>query len=227
MKNILLIIGIILIFSACPLILPDDDVSENCNGINFTFTCPVSFVPEDSLIHIGDTITVTSIVPAIMWDDLKREQLNFDSIDFLMGGFLFRLDTLLSKNDSYDFRDYFEIFVDSVFNFQQNASAYAFDYFYDKKNYSFSFKFLPKKRGVFLFEFNSLYTVSSGKRVKKIINAVNSPCKTNEWDIFFKTNNNSHRELLRLAKDEYYRTWYYDNWIRFENLEGGYCFKVE
>ncbi len=42
---------------ACPLI-PDNEHRENCNGLNFSFIIPISLIPPDSVIHLGDTVSI-------------------------------------------------------------------------------------------------------------------------------------------------------------------------
>lgn len=227
MKNIILLIFVIIFFSACPLLLPDDDINEGCNKSFYYFDMPVYFSPLDSTINIGDTITVTSYIPKEKWDMDSNYIFDLDSIDFHMGGGIIKLDTLIVEGGQYHFVNDFEWIADNIYNFQIGSNAYAFDYQYSSTGYEVKFSMIPKKKGIYLFDINSLITASISV-VGEVIYTKNKECKTNKWYPNFKTNNgNNFKELLLRSPTKYYTGYYFDNWNKYNNNYGAHCFKVE
>ena len=78
MKKLLFYIFITTLFYACPGPIEND---PRCNRVWFDFSIPVDFSPSDSVIKIGDTITITSRFPNKLWDVDSSDQFIFDSID--------------------------------------------------------------------------------------------------------------------------------------------------
>jgi hypothetical protein len=215
----------IFIFFGCPL-FPEDTTTENCNGNSFDFTMPIIFNSSDKIVQIGDTLTIKCEFPSVMWDDAHQEQLYFDDINFFMGGNIYRLDTTVQGQ--YEFLELFDIIVDSVYNFQKNFSAFAFDFQYLQDKYDFVLKLVPRHRGIFEFRIHSFYELNYNKYTPPFVTGYNSDCNTNNWFVLFRTNGgNTHSNLIDELENEELRDWYKDNWGRIEKFEGGYLFKVE
>lgn len=86
---------------------------------------------------------------------------------------------------------------------------------------------IPKKKGIYLFEFFSL--IPSAHSINgKVIETKNGECRTDAWSPHFKTNNgDNYKELLKQSPNDYYTGYYYDNWSRYNTIDGAHCFKVE
>lgn len=126
MKKLLFLSLVLILMTACP----DNHVNEGCDFPYYVFDFPVSFTPADSIINIGDTITVTSTIPREKKDNRFNLIFLLDSVDFHMGGGIIRLDTLIEKGKHYHFMDNFEWIVDSIYIFKKGNNAYGFDYYY-------------------------------------------------------------------------------------------------
>ncbi|MEZ4907109.1 MAG: hypothetical protein R2771_05590 [Saprospiraceae bacterium] len=64
MKSLILFILVSIVFWGCPLSNQND-----CDFGHYKFTIPVSFVPGDSIIYVGDTVTITSKISRYMMDN--------------------------------------------------------------------------------------------------------------------------------------------------------------
>jgi len=228
MKNSIIIILLSFIFFGCPSILPNKYTIENCRISDHSFKIGVSFEPGDSVINVGDTVTITSSFPNILDSKETGESFVFDSVDFhLVNGF-FKLDTLIDYQKGYHFTSNFEFIIDdSTYQFIQGNNYIHLAYKYSDDSYFLQYKFIPKKKGIFLFEFSSNINLTNNIK-GKIIHAVDSECKTNAWGPIFQTNQgNNYKELLKESPTEYYNTKYYNEWSRFNTIDGAHCFKVE
>lgn len=209
------------IFLGCP----SNTIRENCNGYNFDFTLPVQFIPGDSAVQIGDTLTFRSTFPAIMWDDWNQEQLYFDSNRFYMRGFIYREDTIV--NGQYPFLEDFEIQVDSIYKFQQNYSAFTFIYRYENENYDFTCRFIPQTKGLYTMRLYSEYEENFQLYTPPPIYGYTSNCYTDDWSVLFIVNErNSNEELIEQIPFLESRNWNKENWGRVVAVKGGYLFKV-
>ena len=226
MKKILFLFIAAAFFYACPDILPDDKVNEGCNHSYYIFDNDVSFLPADSIIHIGDTITVSSFIPREKWDRDSNYIFILDSVDFHMGGGIIKLDTVIRRGKHYNFMDDFDWIVDSIYNFSIGSISYSFNYNYSNDGYYIQFYMIPKLKGIYNFDFNSL--IGATPNIKgKVIETKNGNCKTDAWYPYFQTNNgNNFRELLKRSPNEDYNTKYYNKWSRYNTIYGAHCFKV-
>ncbi len=226
MKKLLLLVLFSFVMLACP-ILPDDHINEGCNHSYYIFDIPVTFEPDDSLIHIGDTITVSSFIPREKWDRDSNYIFILDSVDFHMGGGIIKMDTLLEKGKHYHFMDDFEWIVDSIYNFKIASNSYSFNYHYFNNEYYIKFYMIPKNKGIYYFDLNSL--IGATPNIKgKVIETKNGDCRTDTWDVYFMTNEgNNYKELLKLSPNEGSNTKYYKNWSKYNTVYGAHCFKVE
>lgn len=219
MKLFVFLLLISIVLSGCP----GKITHEGCDFPYYKFTMPVSFVTGDSIIHVGDTVTVTSQISRFMMDDNSHYTFDFDSIDFRIGSLFEKIDTTINN---------FNVTDDFIFIFNENNNviignhALKFDYIYSLTDYYIQFKFIPKKKGIYLFQFYSLFSISSNER--PIIHAVNSDCQTEEWYPNFKSNNgNNFREILKLSPMNDFNKIYYDNWHTRNNEFGAHCFIVQ
>jgi len=223
MKKLIILTMISAFFFACPTIKQNN----NCSRYEYTFDIPVSFNPTDSIIHIGDTITITSQFSNVLKTNETNELFVFDSVDFKTGSGFVRFDTLLEKGEFYHFTDEFEFIIDSIYNFRKSNNVIAFDYYYNGEEYYLQYKFIPKVKGIFLFEYISRINTSTFNK-NKTIQAKNSDCETSGWYPSFITNQgNNYRELLKLSPNEDYYTTVYNDWSRYNTEKGAHCFKVE
>lgn len=226
MKKIIALVIICIYIFACP-VLPDDHINKGCNKSSYTFDIPVSFAPTDSIINIGDTIMITSYIPLEKWDSDSNYIFIFDSVNFHMGGGIIKLDTLIEKGKQYNFIEDFNFEVDSVYNWRQGSNSYSIDFYYSQNEYNCKIKMIPKKPGLYLFDFNSLITASHSVKAE-IVYTKNDDCYTDSWSPYFKTNKGfNYKELLKQSPNEYYTGYYYQNWSRYNTIYGAHCFKVE
>lgn len=224
MKLFVFLFLILFILSGCP----GKITHEGCDFPYYEFTMPVSFVPEDSIIKIGDTITVTSQISRLMMDDKSHYTFDFDSIDFYNGLVFVKLDTTQEAAPFLQTTKEFNFLYDVKNDFVFGNNVINFDYIYNGSKYYIQFKIIPKKKGVYLFEFNSLYSYSSLGRNKKVIYTVDQKCNTENWYPYFKTNNgNNYKEILKLSPRNDYNNIYYSLWPRYNKEFGAHCFIVQ
>ncbi len=223
MKKILLLILVLIFLYACPDNFSGDD---GCKQYRYYFTLPVSFVPTDSIIHIGDTVTITSKFSNKLWNDKHTELFTFDSIDFKVHCQFIKVDTIIHLFDRFDFLNDFEVFSDSIYNLRKGKTIVVFDYHYDGNEYFLQFKFMPKHKGIYIFEFFSQRNAPSFDWDDAYILDEDGDCETNRWRPQLITNNGqSYSELLKYSPNEYYkeRSGFYFSPER----DGAHCFKVE
>ena len=224
MKLFVFLLLISIVLSGCP----GKITHEGCDFPYYKFTMPVSFEPGDSIIHVGDTVTVTSKISRFMKDDNSHYTFDFDSIDFYNGLVFDKLDTLFSPQQYLQTIQEFDFIYDEKNNFKFGNNVINFDYIYSGSEYYVKFKFIPKKKGIYLFEFNSLYSYSSLGRNKKVIFTDEKECKTENWYPLFKTNNgNNFREILKLSPRNDYNNIYYTQWHKYNIEYGAHCFIVQ
>ncbi len=223
MKKLFFILTISTIFFACPDNFSGDD---GCKQYRYNFTLPISFVPTGSIIHIGDTVTITSKFSNKLWNDKHTELFTFDSIDFKISCHFIKVDTIIDAQGRFNFLKDFEIIADSLYNFRKGKTTTAFDYFYDNNEYFLKFKFIPMVKGVYLFEFISRRNLSSFDWDDAYILDEDGDCETNRWRPQLITNNGqSYSELLEYSPNEYYKEKVGYNF--HPQRDGAHCFKVE
>lgn len=221
MKKIIFLAIISTILFACPNIQQNKD----CSRYDYTFDISVSFEPKDSIIHIGDTITITSQFSNVLSSNETNELFLFDSVDFKTNNNFIKVDTIIHLFDRFDFLNDFEFIADSIYNFRKGNTTTAFDYYYNGHEYFLRFQFIPKVKGIYIFEFSSRINLTDRIKGKEIYTE-DGECQTDNWNPNFITNNgNSYAELLESSPNEYYKekSGYYFHPQR----DGAHCFKVE
>jgi len=223
MKKLIIICLSCFLLFACPDNFSGDD---GCSQYRYAFTLPVSFTPTDSIIHVGDTVTITSQFTNKLWNDKHTELFTFDSIDFKISCHFIKVDTLINILERFYFLNHFEVLADSIYNYRHKTASTAFDYNYSDNQYGLQFKFVPKKRGVYIFEYTSRRNLSSFDWDDAYIFDEDGDCQTNRWRPKFITNDGeSYKELLRYSPNEYYREK--SGYYFFPERDGAHCFKVE
>ena len=202
----------------------------NCD--NQTFILPVIFSPPDSIIQLGDTITVISQFPNILQSKYGEDFL-FDSINFYIGSGVSKIDTFNGSNITSRTFDICEVIIDEEkYNYIKYNLGFGVDYYYSGKEYFVEFKLVPKVKGVFYFDFFSLRTFPDNDNYdKQFIHYTKTDCETDKWFPRMITNNGegNNRELLKFSPDIQFNQYYYDNWhsVYQNSGSGAHCFKVE
>lgn len=223
MKKLIIVCFSTFFLFACPDYFPGDDT---CMQYRYYFTLPVSFLPEDKVIYIGDTITITSQFLDQLWNDNHTEFFTFDSVDFKIRCHFIKVDTIIDSQGRFDFLDDFDILADTLYNFRKGNTTTAFDYYYDGISYYLEFKFIPKKKGVYIFEFTSRRNLSSFDWDDAYIIDEDGDCETNRWKPRFVTNDGqAYQELLEYSPNDYYKEKLGYNFN--PERDGAHCFKVE
>lgn len=208
---------------------PDALVRENCSLPYYDFDISVSFQPSGKTIHIGDTVSISSVFPDILCDQTNTDCFTIeDSINLFIGNYFIKLDTLIENHITYNFTKDFEFLVDSIYNFRIGNYAIGLDYYRRGNEYDIQYIFIPKKKGIYLFEFSSRINVSESYRYQ-ILESISSECRTNRWAPVIITNNglNNNKELLKESPTEFYNTKSYDEWDLHNTVYGAHCFIVE
>lgn len=223
MKYLIIIFLVSLLFYGCP---PDFDGDDGCLHYRYYFSLPVSFVPADSIIKVGDTITISCQFSKKLRDEKYSELFNFDSIDFKDHCQFIKVDTIISLQDRFNFLNDFDLFADSIYNLRLGKTIVKYNYYYDGTTYFLKFKIVPKCKGVYIFELFSYRNASSFDWDDSYIYVEGGDCKTNRWYPYFITNEGrAYRELLKYSPNDYYKEkagFYF-----FPERDGAHCFKVE
>ena len=215
-----------IILYGCP---PSNYINENCSAGYHTFNILVNFEPTNKVIPFGDTISISSVIPRELISNESSEIFDFDSIKFRPIVTFAKLDTPFVENFKYyPFTDFFDFFVDSIYNLRINGNSISLEYYYSGEDYFLKFKFIPKRKGIYYFQFTSAYLSHSNYDNVPIIYSLDSNCETNKWLPYFNTNSdNNHKELLKESIYEYSRNDMYEKWDQNYFIYGKHCFKVE
>lgn len=225
MKRLVLIFSLSTILYACPSYY----INENCDAAYYTFDFVVDFVPGDEIIPFGDTITVTSSFLRELVPKESNEIFDFDSIDIRPLVVFAKLDTPYVENFLYyPYTDHFEFYADSIYNLKISGNTVGLNYDYSNEEFFLEFKFIPKRRGIYYFQFESAFLNLSMNDDVPLINSLNTDCKTNKWAPYFNTNgNNNHKDLLLESIYDYAKNDMYEDWDQNYFVYGKHCFKVE
>ena len=227
MKKLLFYIFITSFFYACPGPIEND---PRCNRVWFDFPIPVDFSPSDSVLNIGDTITITSRFPNKLWDVDSSDQFVFDSIDFHTVSGIFKIDTFNGTKVEYSVFKLFDIIIDEAkYNYKKANISFSFDYEYVNNEYLVQFKFIPKYKGVYFFSLESVLTTMSDFVDPQEIYSEISGCVTEHWNPYLITNRGigNNKEFLKLSPDKYCNTGVYEAWNAKNTVSGVHLFKVE
>ena len=201
-----------------------------CQRLWYYFTLPVSFSPSDSVINLGDTITINSRFSNNLWDEDSIDQFIFNKIDFHVFSGLSKIDTFNGTEISNLYYELCDIIIDTVkYNYKQSNISFSFDYFYDGYEYFVEFKLIPKYRGVYYFPFASQITYFWDYLDHQEIYSQNSGCKTEYWSVHLMTNNGigNNKQYLLLSPSTYYNTERWKYWNADNTNSGVHLFIVE
>ena len=136
MKKLFFILTISTIFFACP---PTPHIDSVCDRYYWHhFDIPVRFDPPDSVLHIGDTITITSQFSNKLWDQDSTDQFIFDSINFHVASGIGKIDTFNNSKANESTFELFDILIDSSkYNYQKAHISFSVDHVYDGNEYYF------------------------------------------------------------------------------------------
>ena len=227
MKKILFILTISTIFYACPSTPHIDSVCDRYYWHHFDI--PVSFDPPDSVLHIGDTITITSQFPNKLWDQDSTDQFIFDSINFYTKCGIAKIDTFNGSQMSNSLL-LFDYIIDTIkYKVSKNNITYNIKHNYNNNEYYLKFKVVPKYKGVFFFTFPSSLNTFRDLYDRQNIYAINGECSTIYWAPWLITNNGigNNKEFLKLSPRKYYNTTAYNDWYRHNHIGGVHLFRVE
>ncbi len=227
MKKLLFYIFITTFFYACPGPIEND---PRCNKVWFDFSIPVDFSPYDSVLNIGDTITITSRFPNKLWDVDSSDQFVFDSIDFHVYCGINKIDTFNGTKIEYSTFKMFDIIIDEAkYNYKKANITFSFDYEYVNNEYLVQFQFIPKHKGVYFFEFASKITYWSDFVEPQEIYSEISGCVTEHWYPSLITNKgiSNNKEFLKLSPAKEFNSTIYEAWNTKNTVSGVHLFKVE
>jgi hypothetical protein len=227
MKKLLFFIFITTFFYACPGPLEND---PRCNRVWFEFSIPVDFSPSDSVLNIGDTITITSRFPNKLWDVDSSDQFVFDSIDFHTFCGINKIDTINRTKIEYSTFKMFDILIDEArYNYKKANITFSFDYEYFNDEYFVQFKLIPKYKGVYFFSFGSKTTHWLDFVELQEIYSEISGCVTEHWYCSLITNRGigNNKEFLKLSPGKEFNSTIYEAWNAQNTISGVHLFKVE
>lgn len=226
MKQIPILLFFIIFLYACP----QTPQYPNCERLWYYFSLPVSFSPSDSVITLGDTITVISRFPTKLWDKDSVDYFKFDSVQFHVLSGLSKIDTFNGSQISNTYNNLCELLIDSVkYNYKRSNISFSFDYFYTGDEYYVEFKMIPKYRGIYYFSFSSLITSFWENLEHQQIFSEISECETEYWIPELITNSGigNNKEFLKLSPSSYYKTQRWELWNAENTERGVHLFKVE
>jgi len=225
MKRLLFVISLSAIFYACPSSYNDPD----CSRFWYDFDIPVTFEPADSVLHIGDTITITSQFPNKLFDHDSTDTFVFDSINFYTACGINKIDTFNNSKANFSTFDLFNIIVDKEkYNYKKGNISFSIDYVYDGERYLLQFKIVPKYKGVYYFTFFSLLNVRLDLKSEEIYSE-KTGCTTEHWHPGISVNNGigNNKEFLKLSPLKSFNTTVYNDWYKNNYIHGTHMFKVE
>jgi len=218
MKKSILILGIILIFNSC--IKKDDPC--NISGGRYEFVLPFSLYPAQETYHIGDTITISSMVTNPVYERKTGNSYYLDDFKFYMKNQIWFMDTI----DNYKNYDFFKLIIDSsyysnIFHFSNGISHLQFQYNYISNYYTIAFKIIPQKKGHFLMTLWSDIEYMAGNQ------EFDGKCKNikDHAVIYLNNRQDNNINLIDEAKNQNYQSVYINKESNYLDA-GGYCFKV-
>jgi len=130
---------------------------KECQISTHDFVIPATFSPAKDSFSIGDTISIVSEFSNEVFDKGTNRNYILDNFKFFPGSNVTEISDTNSNNGAYA---YFDVIVDSVYNFNQfNYSTGRISYFgeynSDSDSYSIKYLIIPKKKGLF-FWFSSI-----------------------------------------------------------------------
>lgn len=197
------------------------------------FIIPVTFTPQDSIIKLGDTITITSYFPNKIRAENSDEIFIFDSINFYLSSGFHKIDTFNGSQIIKTTRDAVDIIIEEEkYNFKMLNYGFRCEFYYIENEYFIQFKAIPKYKGVYYFGFGSQLTQPETSFPRnQFISSESFDCEISKFYPHMITNDGkgNNKELLKLSPDWNFRGTYYRNW---DNLSqnggaGAHCFKVE
>jgi len=219
---------IILLFFLCNYSCKPYD--ENCK-YHAKFEFPVKFEPTDSIINIGDTITITSRISNKLWDIDSTNVYYFENLSFGLEYYIYKLDTVVEGQNFIPYSDDFIHHVDSNFFVIHKTlnKVIGVDYAFDENTneYYFEAKLIPQKKGLFLFEIDSKLNNAQTASRYGYIHTNEIKCKTRAWTMHFIINNGeNYKSLLKFSPNFYANSTYFDEWD-YNKYTGKHCFIVK
>ena len=147
MKKYLIFFIITICFSSCIQ-------NEECNIVDgYQFVIPATLSPSVDSFKIGDTISISSIFPDLVYER-KTDQ------DYLLNDFKFFPATAINKIDetiSIDALKTFELIIDDSIDyglttFSDGLKLLTGEYLYTNNTYSLEFKIIPTQPGLYFLE---------------------------------------------------------------------------
>ncbi len=218
MKNLIIFLTFLLTISSC--IKKDDPC--NISGGKYEFVLPFSLSPAQETYHIGDTITISSMVTNPVYERKTGNSYYLDDFKFYMINQIWFMDTI----DNYKNYDFFKLIIDSsyysnIFHFSNGTSDLQFQYNYISNYYTISFKIIPQKKGRFLMTLWSDIEYMAGDQ------EFDGKCKNikDHAVIYLNNRQDNNINLIDEAENQNYQSVYINKESNYLDA-GGYCFKV-
>lgn len=202
------------------------DLNPNNRWVQLATHLPLS--PAERTYNIGDTITVNSTFPDLVYDRTNEQEYLLPDFLFYPLATFYRHDTIGIDTIEIVTAGNFDFIVDySMFNLRvwdgSFGRAISGEYNYDENIYQLEFKLVTKKKGLYCMEFAcGVAIIDENQEFPGKCNLVASDMKTllNDGAL-------NNADLLLEAVDPRLHFVYNEKLQRqFLDL-GGYCFKVE
>lgn len=210
---------LIFTFSSCV----KKDPACNISGGKYEFVLPFRLSPAQETFHIGDTITISSMMSDKIYDRITNNYYSLKDFKFYLTTTIFYMDT--SKIDYYNF-NMFDLVIDSIywyniFLFSDGNSHLQTDFLYLNNEYKIEYKIIPKVSGHFLLgQWSQLNLINENQEFAW-------KCKNIEDDakVYMNGWNDNNITLIYDAENSYYEEFIKHKNEKYLDL-GGYCFKV-
>lgn len=190
----------------------------------YEFVIPTTLSPVKDTFHIGDTITVTSFLSDMVFDQKTKKNYHLVDFKFYPNTSIYKLDTSIISNDMAGF----DVIVNSKYDYKirsfSDGSKGLFGQFnYIDNYYHLEYKIIPKKKGLFLHIYNA------GVVALDQFQEFDKKCKNKGSSAIVKLNEGAENNvdfLLGSGNQDYIRIYWEKRDERFYK-HGGYCFYVE
>ena len=217
MKKYLIFFIIIICFSSCIQ-------NEECNIVDgYQFVIPATLSPSVDSFKIGDTISISSIFPDLVYER-KTDQ------NYLLNDFKFFPATAISKIDetiSIDALKAFELIIDDSIDyglttFSDGLELLTGEYLYTNNTYSLEFKIIPTQPGLYFLE----QAVSMRLSPNQSFDNKCSNVQLDGGEVNLNGEDDNNIDFLSRSPDEHYNYWVLlkpeERFYQF----GGYVFYV-
>jgi hypothetical protein len=214
-----IIIFSLLALSSC---IKHNDDQCNLPENRYEFVLQYTLSPAQEYYHIGDTITISSIVKNPVYERNTNSNYILNNFKFYMKNSIWFMDTI----NNYKNYHFFKLIIDTsyyynIFEFSNGTSHLQFQYNYSSNNYSITYKLIPQKKGHFLSTFWSDINYVDGDQYFA------GKCqKVDDHAVCYLNNRlDNNIDLIDEAKNQNYKYYKLNKEQNYLDA-GGFCFKV-